>query len=240
MLGPGQLSRKLWRWSAGRSASRKPNWLSLAATRIRPFSTGRCLSDSRRLTARSESGSQDRPQTASVGQATTPAARSSFFFCSFVKSYFLLFFLLSFHSVLYFCKPFSLSLYLSFLKFYSHKLYSMFFICYLPRSSLRLFLSLSLCLCLVTCLYFCLYPSVYSAPFFFSFPPRHSTFSASSSSSSFTCFVCFYFFHVNHFFFISLVSSYFQYSFLFFCLFVCVCACACACVRAIPLDGIRN
>jgi len=69
VFGPGQLAQtsvmrpagNCARSSHGRTAS------SPAATTIRPFSTGRCLISSRRMTAAWSAGSQPSPHTASVG-----------------------------------------------------------------------------------------------------------------------------------------------------------------------------
>src|SRR5690606_2786419 len=79
VFGPGQLARTsaLRPGGSGSQSAMPSNCAGVAATRIRPLSTPRCLSASRRSTAASSKGSQDRPQTLSVGQATRPPRRST-------------------------------------------------------------------------------------------------------------------------------------------------------------------
>lgn len=67
VFGPGQVPARRSSQTSGRSSRRKSSWWIFAATTIRPFSTGRAFSASRRYTASSFHGSQPSPHTASVG-----------------------------------------------------------------------------------------------------------------------------------------------------------------------------
>src|SRR5690606_31125483 len=74
VLGPGQDNCSLASWLCGRSHSRNSNCATLPATRIRPFSTGRCLSHNSRSTASAFQGLHLWPHTATVGWAISPPA----------------------------------------------------------------------------------------------------------------------------------------------------------------------